>query len=82
MSNTMNPEMNRSAFGLLEETDNALMELGDTVGLLATAMQEACGSRTMENVMLHIASNIQDIRAKLDEATAAVMRERKDGRKE
>lgn len=69
----------RTAFGMLDDTDNALLELGDTVSLLAAAMKDTVGGRKLEHMLLHIASSIQDIRALLDEATAAVMQERKSG---
>ena len=69
----MNERIHHDAFDLLENTDCALMELQDTIRVLAAGMKDYANPETTENVLLHILHSLDSVRAQLDEATTAVM---------
>lgn len=57
----------------LDNTDNSLMELADTVAIIAQGIRNCGDGIMMENVMMHILSSLRDIRAQLDEAASALI---------
>ena len=69
-------ENKRTAFGLLDETDNRLMEIESCVRLMAMAAPDCGDWHVWENVMLHLADNLRSVRATVEEATGAVIREK------
>lgn len=71
----MSNEKMHSIIGELDSTDNSLMELSDTVAVLAQGIRDSGDGQVMENVLLHILGSLRDIRAQLDETMAAVMQE-------
>ena len=61
-------------FDQLDDTDGRIKELESTVRIIAVGLKEATGDTMTEDALLHIANCLQDIRADLDEAAAAIMR--------
>ena len=59
----------------LDSTDNSLMELSDTVAVLAQGIRESGDGQVMENVLLHILGCLRGIHAQMDETMAAVKHE-------
>lgn len=62
-----------NAFHLLDDTDIKLQELESVVRVAAMGLTKISDGRTMEDVLMHVANDLQSIRAQLDEATSAAM---------
>ncbi len=57
----------------LDDADNSLMELSDTVSILAQGIRSCGDGVMMENIMMHIVASLQNIRAQLDEAMTTLV---------
>lgn len=61
------------AFGIVDDTDNRIRELESAVRVLAMGLAQSSAGPMVEDVLLHVADSLQEIRGQLDEAATAVL---------
>lgn len=66
-------QMQHAAIGELNETDACLRNLENLIRILAMGMPDCGDPDAIGDAMTHIADAVRNIRARVDEATQAVM---------
>ena len=61
------------AFGIVDDTDNRIRELESAVRVLAMGLAQSSAGPMVEDVLLHVADSLQEIRGQLDEAITAAL---------